>query len=150
AAYLGCYGNAWIETPAVDALAARGVVFDQHFVDAADPDGARRAWRHGRYLLPAPGGAAPPPPADAPGVIAALSARGVATHLIVDASGPAPAAFASGWGTVEHTGAGGAAPPLEQAIEAGRAALRRLARQDSWLLWIDLAMPLPPWDVPDD
>jgi arylsulfatase A-like enzyme len=150
AAYLGCYGNAWIETPAVDALAARGVVFDQHFADAAGPDGARRAWRHGRYLFPAPGEADPALPASSPDLIAALSARGVATHLIVDASRPAPAAFASGWGTVEHTGTTGGAPPQEQAVEAGRAALRRLARHEAWLLWVDLATPLPPWDVPDD
>src|ERR671934_262335 len=40
--YLGCYGNTWVETPAIDALAARGVVCDQHFADAADPEGARR------------------------------------------------------------------------------------------------------------
>src|SRR4051812_7712076 len=97
-AYLGCYGNPWIETPAVDALAARGVVFDQHFADAADPEGARGAWRQGRYAPPAPGGGDPPPPADVPDLLAALSARGVATHLVVDASRPAPAAFASGWG----------------------------------------------------
>ncbi len=40
---LGCYGNGWIDTPALDRLAAEGVVFDQHFADAASPEGARAA-----------------------------------------------------------------------------------------------------------
>jgi arylsulfatase A-like enzyme len=31
--YLGCYGNDWISTPALDRLAAEGVVFDQHYAD---------------------------------------------------------------------------------------------------------------------
>jgi arylsulfatase A-like enzyme len=31
--FLGCYGNAWVETPNLDRLAAEGVVFDQHFAD---------------------------------------------------------------------------------------------------------------------
>jgi len=35
--YLGCYGNGWIETPHLDRLAAEGVVFDQHFLDASAP-----------------------------------------------------------------------------------------------------------------
>src|SRR4051794_16893481 len=34
-AYLGPYGNEWFDTPSFDALAARGLVFDQHF--AASP-----------------------------------------------------------------------------------------------------------------
>lgn len=32
-AYIGAYGCDWVETPALDALAARGVVFDQHFAN---------------------------------------------------------------------------------------------------------------------
>ena len=39
--FLGAYGNAWIETPSLDRLAAEGVVFDHHFPEnlttAADP-----------------------------------------------------------------------------------------------------------------
>jgi hypothetical protein len=30
------------------------------------------------------------------------------------------------------------------------AALRRLAGRGGWLLWVDLATPLPPWDVPEE
>lgn len=32
-AAVGAYGCDWVDTPAIDALAARGVVFDQHFSD---------------------------------------------------------------------------------------------------------------------
>jgi arylsulfatase A-like enzyme len=32
-AYLGCYGNQWLSTPAIDRMAAEGIVFDNHFVD---------------------------------------------------------------------------------------------------------------------
>ena len=62
AAYVGCYGNPWIATPNLDALAAEGVVFDQHFADRADAAGARRAWRDGRHHLPDP--SRPEPPAE--------------------------------------------------------------------------------------
>ena len=37
-AYLGAYGNEWVETPTFDDWAARGVVFDQHFVDVLNAD----------------------------------------------------------------------------------------------------------------
>ncbi len=47
--YIGPAGNEWIETPALDRLAAEGVVFDQHIADQPDPAGARRAWRSGRF-----------------------------------------------------------------------------------------------------
>jgi arylsulfatase A-like enzyme len=44
--FLGCYGNTWIDTPAVDRLASGSVVFDQHHADCL---GLRTAWtgRHG-------------------------------------------------------------------------------------------------------
>jgi arylsulfatase A-like enzyme len=31
--YLGCYGNDWTDTAALDTVAAEGIVFDQHFAD---------------------------------------------------------------------------------------------------------------------
>ncbi len=34
AGYLGAYGNAWNETPAIDRLAAEGFVFDQCLIDS--------------------------------------------------------------------------------------------------------------------
>ncbi len=142
--YLGCYGNPRVETPALDALAASGVVFDRHFADAADPAGARRAWRTGRYHFPGS-----PPDRDAD-LLAALAAAGVGTSLVVDGSRPHVGEFAEGWGAVELVPPEGDAPPLERTIAAAREALERLKSRGHWLLWLDLATPLPPWDGPAD
>ena len=146
--YLGCYGNPWVETPSLDALAAGGVVLDGHFADAADAAGARHAWRTGRYILPDAGGAASDP--GGPDLLAALAGRGVAARLLLDGSRPAPDGFEAGWGAVERVSAGGDGTPLEQTVDAARAAIRRMPRRGDWLLWADLATVLPPWDVPAD
>jgi arylsulfatase A-like enzyme len=141
---LGCYGNAWVETPALDALAAAGVVFDRHRADAADPAGARRAWRSGLYRLPGAGASTTSPP----DLIAALRARGVHCCLVTDGSHPAPPDFAAGWDEAVTAAATDEATPLEATLAAAEAVLRRLGDRDDWLLWLDLATPLPPWDVP--
>jgi arylsulfatase A-like enzyme len=147
---LGCYGNQWVETPALDGLAAEGVVFDQHFADRADAEGARRAWRSGRYRLPVPPGQ-PPAAAEGGDLLEALRTHGIHTRLIVDASRPAPPDFEAGWDAVERVDApAGEGTPLDAVLDAARAALGQLAGRDGWLLWVDLATPLPPWDVPED
>jgi arylsulfatase A-like enzyme len=143
--YLGCYGNPRVETPALDGLAAGGIVFDRHFADAADPAGARRSWRSGRYLFPGTG-----PPPGSPDLVTLLNARGVATCLIEDASRTVPPGFNSGWQTAETVEPNDSETPLESAVAAARAALLRLRRSESWLIWLDVATPLPPWDVPED
>src|SRR5205809_4063829 len=50
--FLGCYGNDWIDTPALDRIAAEGVVFDRHYSECPDAAAARRAWQTGRYAFP--------------------------------------------------------------------------------------------------
>jgi arylsulfatase A-like enzyme len=146
----GPYGSSWVSTPCLDGLAAEGVVFDRHFADAADPAGARRAWRSGRYHLPLPAGAPEAPPGDEPDLLASLRARGVHTRLIVDASRPAPAEFEAGWDEVARAQPSAEHSGLETALQLTDAALKRLARRDDWLLWLDLATLLPPWDVPEE
>jgi arylsulfatase A-like enzyme len=47
--FLGAYGNAWIETPNVDRLAAEGIVFDHHFPENLTTLPTRRSWWTGRY-----------------------------------------------------------------------------------------------------
>ncbi len=50
--FLGCYGNAWIETPNLDRLASEGVVFDFHFPENLTTLPTRRSWWTGRYGFP--------------------------------------------------------------------------------------------------
>jgi arylsulfatase A-like enzyme len=52
--FLGAYGNAWIETPHLDRLAAEGVVFDYHFPENLTTLPTRRSWWTGRYGFPDP------------------------------------------------------------------------------------------------
>jgi len=55
-----------------------------------------------------------------------------------------------GWDEVERVGVSAETTPLEATLEAAGAALMRLEPRDNWLMWIDLATPLPPWNVPDE
>lgn len=140
--YVGCYGNAWIDTPGLDRLAAEGVVFDAHYAECPEGAAARRGWRTGNRPLSAD------PNFD---LLALLRGRGVATHLILDAGHPLPAAFAEGWDAVQRvTPEADENATLESALEAGRLALDNLAAREHWLLWFDLACLLPPWSIPAD
>jgi len=145
--YLGCYGNEWIATLALDRLAADGVVFDQHIAEVPEPCAARRAWRSGNYQLPAfDEESAEPSGSD---LVEELRRHGVRTVLVADGSRPLPEDFTAGWDHVEVVRSlTNEATFLEQTLEAARAALKRLARADQWLLWVDLATLLPPWEVP--
>ena len=143
AAYVGCYGNPWIATPNLDALAAEGVVFDRHFADRADAAGARLAWRDGRHHLPDPSR----PESSAEGnadLIDRLRKVGVYTCLVMDSSRPAGPGFEAGWDEARR------APSFDAVLEAAAAALERLSEREAWLLWVDLAPLIPPWDTPEE
>lgn len=147
---VGCYGSQWIDTPALNDLAADGVVFDQHFADAASPEGARRAWRTGCYRLPAPSPtSAPAEPAN--DLLALLDQHNIPTVLILDESQPSPAGSDQGWQTVERvTPDDPDDTPLEATVSAVETALEELGEQPRWLLWVELATLLPPWEVPEE
>ncbi len=50
--FLGCYGNPWIRTPAIDHLAEQGVVFEQAYIGSYPCMPARRDLWTGRYEFP--------------------------------------------------------------------------------------------------
>ena len=50
--FLGCYGNAWVETPHLDRLASESTVFDFHFPENLTTLPTRRSWWTGRYGFP--------------------------------------------------------------------------------------------------
>jgi arylsulfatase A-like enzyme len=129
----GPYGNRWVETFTLNALAAQGVVFDRHLVAHPEPGRARAAWRSGRYqFAPSPGAA---------DLLALLRERGVSTHLLVDASRPTPAEFVAGW---DHLGE---YADTAATLGAAQELLARLHGEPSWLVWLELAALLPPWQV---
>ena len=149
--YLGCYGNEWVETPALDRLAAEGVAFDQHLADCPNPGGARHAWRTGRYHFPLPEGDGPPTLPDTPDLLQLLRAHAVPTSLVRDGSRPVPADWGVGWERTEQVPpVAEDGTPLERTLDAACTALDRLAGFDRWLLWVELATLLPPWDVPEE
>jgi len=47
--FVGAYGNAWIETPNLDRLAAEGIVFDHHYPENLTTLPTRRSWWTGRF-----------------------------------------------------------------------------------------------------
>ena len=49
--HVGCYGNRVIRTPALDALAARGVVFDRHYIAGFPTMPARADHATGRWTI---------------------------------------------------------------------------------------------------
>src|SRR5688500_15118426 len=76
AAYLGCYGNAWIETPAFDHLASESFVFDQAVLDSPHLELLANSFWRGTHPL----GQA----ADCPSLPQLLRQRGLDTALITD------------------------------------------------------------------
>ncbi len=148
AGYVGAYGNEWVATPTLDRLAAEGIVFDRHYADRPDADGARRAWRTGCYHFPEPGPAAAE--AAPPDLIDLLSGPGVRTALVLDGSRDTPSAFAQGWQTVRRARAAEEGSPLDWALEAAVETIEELPATGPWLLWLDLATLLPPWDIPEN
>jgi arylsulfatase A-like enzyme len=144
--YLGCYGNEWIETPALDRLAAAGVVFDQHYADRPDAEGAARAWRTGRYEFPFPGsdaGRSTDGPAD---VIRLLRENRITTCLIGGAS--QSATFRDDWDQTLAVRAAGKRHPLDRTLDATLKALDTLRLRASWLLWVEVDTLLNCCDIP--
>jgi arylsulfatase A-like enzyme len=147
--YVGCYGSDWVETPALDRLAAEGVVFDQHYADRPDAAGARHAWRTGCYAFPVLE-SDEQPPGYIPDLIRPFRDRGVITGLVIDPRCDIPADFRAGWHHVLRPNVLASADTLEATLNAVGAALDRLAAADDWLLWVELGTLLPPWRVPEE
>jgi arylsulfatase A-like enzyme len=82
--FMGAYGNAWIETPNLDRLAAEGTVFDHHFPENLTTLPTRRSWWTGRYGFPDPEQGWTPLRADERILPDLLWDKGVRTALISD------------------------------------------------------------------
>jgi arylsulfatase A-like enzyme len=78
AGYLGAYGNSWIETPSLDRLASRSLVFDRAAVDSPQLERLYRSYWQGWHAM------CPPPPAARPGLASLLREAGISTALLTD------------------------------------------------------------------
>jgi arylsulfatase A-like enzyme len=143
--YLGCYGNPRVETPALDALATRGIVFDRHFADAADPEGACQAWRTGRYVFP--GADLPAANVD---LVRWLTDHDIRTTVVIDDSRRLRTGLKRGWKRENSVLPAPDGTPLERTIDIAKSMVQRFHRTEPSLVWVDLATALPPWDVPAD
>jgi hypothetical protein len=77
--YVGAYGNAWIDTPALDRLASQSFVLDQALVDSTHLEQLYRSyWQGWHAMCPL----APPEPR--PSLPALLREAGVTTVLLTD------------------------------------------------------------------
>jgi arylsulfatase A-like enzyme len=147
-AFVGSYGHEWPATPALDRLAAEGIVFDRHIADCPDAAGARRSWRSGCYHFPRANG--PVGPLVEADLIHILRQHDFMTALVTDGSRPGIPEFATGWERVTVSPATGEGSPLERSLEAAFVSIKKLARRDRWLVWFELATLLPPWNLPDE
>ena len=78
AGYLGAMGNSWIDTPSIDRLASRSLVFDQMLVDTPRLDALYRSYWQGWHAL------CPPPPEDRPSLPGLLREAEVHRALLTD------------------------------------------------------------------
>lgn len=138
AGYLGCYGNDWVQTYALDQLSAQSMVFDSHFANVPDPEAAEKSWRDGRRNLH--------PEKDASSnvidLITQLQQHHVPCALLTEQQ--ANTSFRSGWDHVHEI------PLNEDLRTASRELIQLLPEGDPWLLWIDLHSLLPPWNVSEE
>ncbi|MFN4258047.1 MAG: sulfatase-like hydrolase/transferase [Gemmataceae bacterium] len=146
-AFLGCYGNEWIETPAFDQLAAEGIVLDWHYADHPDP-AAAPSWRTGCYHLPPLPGEPAARNDSSVDVIKLLQQRGVVAWLIHDPRRPALPPLARGWDNILPIIDSAEGTAWERTLETVLEAVEQLMHTEHWLLWVESAYLLPPWELP--
>jgi arylsulfatase A-like enzyme len=146
AGFLGCYGNAWVRTPACDALAAEGFVFDNALIDSPSLDLAARSWWQGRHAAHRGD--------DAWTLPRALDRAGVRTVLLTDDAGiaghPLAAEFAERILLPCDEAACLAESEDETQFARGFAALIEATEKSKspFLLWAHFRGMLGPWDAP--
>jgi hypothetical protein len=128
--YLGCYGNEWVSTPALDRVAAEGIVFDRHFIQQFELD---QNWMARESASPQ-------------GFLGELRSQGVKTCLLSCDDEATSTAY---WDTVVALGGPSQDRSTgERRAAALEAALGSLETAPSWYLRFDLDLLLPPWKGP--
>ena len=138
--YLGCYGNWWIDTSCLDALAAESTVFDQHISDSPSVSGAWRAWRTGRYGFPQSSCQVSQESFD---VLSMLRGSAIPSVLITDSEGIRPE-DKTGWKKIHAISAERNASSRKKIWQSAAQAVRQLSSNDHGLVWLETNMLMPP------
>lgn len=144
--YLGCYGNAWIETPTLDALASEGVVFDHHYSDCPTGDGAWRAWRTGRFDFPLPGVQSELLPHGSSDILSTLRAQHIPAWQVMDPPGTPSLTGGILWEEIRLIQSRGCPGMLSRLVMKF---MRQMKWFDHGLIWVQPDFLLPPWEVDD-
>lgn len=149
AGFLGCYGNTWVQTPAIDRLASRSFLFDQAFAAGATLDQAYAALWHGKRL-----DRSYVPSALKLALPALAQAQGAEPRLVTDDPLVARWGEAAGFESVTFVKP---APPARAAGAADQTQIARLlaVAADEWLaaprpclLWVHSQGLCGAWDAP--
>lgn len=155
AGYVGAYGNAWIDTPALDRLACEAFTFDQALVDGPTPESFLGSVWQGRHPL------ARPEPIELPSTLAALLSRsGVRTTLLSDQAAVARNPLARSFDERVEIDPSDRPAPARSVEDTHMA--RCFAQTIGWLgdwrdssgdpflLWCHLSGMAGPWDAPQE
>jgi arylsulfatase A-like enzyme len=147
--HLGPYGNTWIDTPAMDRLASRAIVFDQMLIDSPRLASLYRSYWEGWHALCAAG-----PPEGHPTLPGLLREAGVNTALLTDEPVLAAHGVASQFDELIRIDPPWEAQPAQE-IEQTHLAQCFLqaidwlaAARGPFLLWCHLAGLGTTWDAP--
>jgi arylsulfatase A-like enzyme len=144
--YVGCYGNEWIATPALDRLAAEGIIFDQHVVDHPDPAQASYAWHTGCYSMPWPEWREEASESKShPRHFARLREHGIPTILMRAQAPGDEVNDRTGWDHLHEVSS-----DPEEALDFTLSALDAMASHEHWLARVELSVLMPPWKMPDE
>ena len=149
---LGCYGNQWIETPHFDRLAARSVVFDNHFAECLGSQFADHAWLDGCFHFPRD----PQQLASVSKLPELLRQAGITSTLIVERDSDQPADDHPDFDIIDDVvGSDGlevdhAVTPFAELIRCGTEWISKNAdNQDPQLLWLKSRGVPTPWIPPE-
>src|SRR6266496_403940 len=146
--YLGCYGNAWINTPCLNAFAAESVVFDQHYSDCPNPLGAWRAWRTGHYSFPLVASESISLSLDSCDLLSMLRAANIPSFLITDLPDARLPNASSVWQKIHAVSAGKANERCwKEFRKAVSESIREIKSHEHGMLWLESNFLIPPWIV---
>ena len=146
---VGAYGNAWIQTPHLDALAAESFLFDQALIDSPALEGLYRSYWHGWHAV-----RRNRPPADRPTLLELLDGAGVSGTLLSDEPAVSRYPLAAGFDDLIEIEP---SETLEPASSIERTHLARCFAQivdwlqtprGPFLLWCHLSGLGGAWDAP--